>query len=256
MGQYEMNQIYRLTFKSGKVYIGQTVRGMHIRLSQHRTAAKRGSKLPIHAAWRKHGEPDVEIIMECATWDELNAAEVAAIADHNSIAPNGYNMAYGGNQSSTKNPDVAKKISVAATGRKHPPRPAMAEAATEMWKDPEYRGKVSAAGKAKWADPEYRAAMSEKRKAAWAKRLADGWAMPDETKAKLSARVVSDETKAKMADAAKRRVRKPMSAETKAKIAAATKRQWADATSAEKLMTSKRDALANRAASQRQEISP
>lgn len=221
--------LYKLTFPNGKIYVGQTVRKMNIRLAQHRTAAARGSALPVHCAWRKHGEPSVSILGEYETKDELHAAEIAAIASMNCLSPNGYNLAYGGDTSPATNPEVARKISESNKGK----APSMsAESRKEMisacWQDPEYREKVGGALKARWADPEYKAMMSAKRKAYWERRKASGWTMPEETKAKLAKRIVSEETRAKMSAAAKARKREPASPETRAKLSERTKAAWRD----------------------------
>jgi hypothetical protein len=52
--------------------------------------------------------------------------------------------------------------------------------------------------------------------------------MPDTTKDKLSKKVISDETKARMSASAKARKDRKHSPETRAKIAAATKKTWQD----------------------------
>jgi hypothetical protein len=219
--------LYKLTFPNGKIYVGQTVRKMNIRLAQHRTAAARGSALPVHCAWRKHGEPSVSILGEYETKDELHAAEIAAIASMNCLSPNGYNLAYGGDTSPAINPDVARKISESNKGK----APSMSaenrkQMASGLWQNEEYRAAQVAAQRAKWADPEYKDMMRAKRKATWAKRQAAGWSMPEETRAKLRGRKRSEETRAKMSAAAKARKRVPASPETRAKLSARTKDAW------------------------------
>lgn len=221
-----MNILYKLTFAGGKVYIGQTVRTMDIRLSQHRTAANRGSLLPVHCAWRKHGEPMVSIIGECETPEELHQAEIAAIAEHNCRSPHGYNISTGGDTSPATIPEVAAKIAAKAKGRKIDNTERRKEIAAELWQREDYREKMSAMARSKWADPAYRAMMTEKRQQFWAKRKADGWAMPEETKAKLRGRKRTDEARAKMSAAQKGKKRGPLSAETRAKIGARTKANW------------------------------
>lgn len=219
--------LYKLTFPNGKVYIGQTVRKMQIRFNQHKTAANRGSLLPVHCAWRKHGEPSVLILGEYPDAEALNCAEIEAIKQADAITPNGYNLAIGGGASPSKSPLVAAKIAAAARGRKIDNTPRRQEIARELWQSDEYRAKMSESLRAAWSDPEYRQVQSEKRKAAWARRKADGWSMPEETKAKLRACNVSDETRAKMSAAAKGKTRGPRSPETRAKMAASARANWA-----------------------------
>jgi hypothetical protein len=220
--------LYKLTFPNGKIYVGQTVRKMNIRLAQHRTAAARGSALPVHCAWRKHGEPSVSILGEYETKDELHAAEIAAIASMNCLSPNGYNLAYGGDTSPAINPEVARKISESNKGK----APSMSaesrkEMISELWRNEEYRAAQTAAQRAKWADPEYKAKMSAKRKAYWERKKAEGWVMSEDHKAKLRGRKRSEETRAKMSVSAKLRGPRPeVSEETRAKLSARAKDAW------------------------------
>lgn len=78
-----------------------------------------------------------------------------------------------------------------------------------------------------WSD-EMKAAAGERMKARWEKKKADGWVMPDSTKQKLSAKVFSAETRAKMSGAAKSRKREPLSQETCKKLSDSAKRKWQD----------------------------
>jgi len=220
------NILYRLTFPNGKIYIGQTVRTMEIRLSQHKTSAGAGSLLPVHCAWRKHGEPSVSIIGKYNTPEELHAAEIAAIASMKARAPNGYNISFGGEVPPSKCPEVAQKISDKAKGRKINNTERRKEIARELWQSDDYRAKKSASTKAKWSDPEYKAMMSAKSKEAWAKRKADGWVMPDETKAKMRSKKFSEETRRKMSEAAKKRGPRPVTDETRAKLSERAKEAW------------------------------
>jgi len=236
--------LYQLTFSNGKVYIGQTVRSMHIRLSQHRTAANRGNLLPVYCAWRKYGEPSVTILGEYDTPDALHEAEIAAIAEHGTRIPNGYNIAFGGKISSTKCPEVARKISEKAKGRKIDNTERRKEIARGLWQSDEYKKAQSEAQSASWVgdNNERRLAARERMNAVWAKRRAEGWKLPEETKAKLRAIPVSEETRAKMSAAAKGRKRGPMSEETRMKISAKTKAAWQDKELSEKRVAAIRKA--------------
>lgn len=222
-----MYYLYQLTFSNGKAYIGQTVRNMNVRMAQHRTAANRGSNLPVHNAWRKYGEPSVSILLECDCVEQLHQAEIDMIRDCGSLVPNGYNLGLGGETAPSKTPEVAAKIAAKAKGRKIADTSAVSEAVRLNWQNPEYRQKVSDGLKASWND-DRRKAASERIKKMWAQRQSDGWIMPDETKDKLSQKSFSDETRAKMSAAAKARKDRKHSPETRAKIAAATKKAWQD----------------------------
>ena len=222
-----MHTLYKLVFASGKAYIGQTIRTMNVRIAQHRQSARNGSLLPVHCAWRKHGEPVVSVVAEFETQAELHAAEKASIIAVGTLAPNGYNVSYGGDTAPSTNPDVAAKISQKAKGRKYKDTTAWSDASTEKWKSDEYRKKVSERLKAVWTD-ERKAAKSAQAKKVWQRRLADGWKMPESTKQKLAQKVVTEETRAKMSASAKARKREPFSAETRKKISENTKRIWAE----------------------------
>lgn len=222
-----MHILYKLVFASGKAYIGQTVRSMNTRIAQHRQATKNGSLLPVHCAWRKYGEPEVLVIAEFDTHDELHAAEKSAIIAVGTLVPNGYNVSYGGDTAPSKNPQVANKIAQKAEGRKYDDTEPWSQALRQRWQDPEYRQIMSSSLKASWTD-EKRLARSEQFKKFWADRKANGWAMPDSTKQKLAQKVVTKEARANMSASAKKRKREPFSDSTRAKISENMKRIWAE----------------------------
>lgn len=222
-----MHILYMLTFQNGKIYIGQTVRTMQTRFAQHRQSSRNGSKLPVHSAWRVHGEPAVNVLAEFGSHEELNAAEIATINALNALCPNGYNLGHGGETAPSKNPDVGRNISLAAIGRKYADTTAWVKASTEQWKDESYRDKVSEGLKKSWTD-EKREAASKRSLARWEKRTAEGWTMPESQKQRMKSKVVSSESRAKMSASAKSRARTPFSDETKAKLSEATKDAWAN----------------------------
>jgi hypothetical protein len=200
---------------------------MDVRMAQHRTAANRGSNLPVHNAWRKYGEPSVSILLECDCVKQLHQAEIDMIRDCGTLVPHGYNLGLGGETAPSKSPEVAAKISAKAKGRKIADTSAVSEGMRLKWHNEEYRQKVSDGLKASW-DSEMRQEASVRAKKMWDTRKANGWSMPDATKDKLSKKVISDETRAKMSAAAKARKDRKHSPETRAKISAATKRAWQD----------------------------
>ena len=187
--------IYLAESPSEKEYIGQTVQSLARRKQQHEKEARRGSDNPFHAAIRKYGAENIKwkIIARADNIAALNAAEIACIAEHNTIAPNGYNMRAGG-ENSVMSAETRAKMAVAQRakwakmtdakraeifaagakarrGVKHSAetRAKMAESARRRWANmtaaeksfsEEHRAKISAAGKARWA------AMSDEEKAA------------------------------------------------------------------------------------------
>lgn len=196
--------LYRLTFSSGKCYVGQTLRVLSKRIGQHRAASNRGSMLPVHCAWRLHGEPVVEELGRFDTHEALHLAEIDAIARLGSLCPGGYNVSVGGDTAPSKNPVVAAKIAASATGRKHADTTAWSDALRKQWQDPEYRAKILAGVKASLTD-ERRAQLSAAMFARWEKRRAEGWQVPESQRAKLRGRTFSDEARAKMSASARNR---------------------------------------------------
>lgn len=222
-----MHTLYKLTFKSGKSYIGQTVRKMQTRFAQHRASANRGSMLPVHCAWRAHGEPDLQVIGLYGTHEELHQAEIEAIASHSTLSPNGYNLGHGGETAPSKNSEVAKKISERAKGRKHEDTQTWSNAMKARWEDEESRARMLEGMRSCWTD-EMRKAAGDRARARWERRKSEGWTMPEAQKEKLRQKVVSEETKQKMSAAAKGKKKAPRSEETRAKLSASSKKMWQD----------------------------
>lgn len=222
-----MHTLYKLTFKSGKSYIGQTVRKMQTRYAQHRASANRGSMLPVHCAWRAHGEPDLQVIGLYGTHEELHQAEIEAIASHNTLSPNGYNLGHGGETAPSKNAEVAKKISERAKGRKHEDTQTWSNAVKARWEDAEGRARMLEGMRSCWTD-EMRKAAGERSRARWEKRKSEGWTMPESQREKMSRKVVSEESRRKMSESAKARKRTPATDQTRAKLSAAKTKMWQD----------------------------
>lgn len=88
--------IYKITNKiNGKIYIGQSV---HIerRFSEHKVSSHNPKSL-IHKALNEYGIEnfDFSIIDECEE-NQLDEKEIFYIKYYNSLAPNGYNVQFGG----------------------------------------------------------------------------------------------------------------------------------------------------------------
>jgi len=83
---------------TGKVYVGQTTRGVARRLRGHGDAARTGSSLPFHRALRKYGQENFqfEVVEHCASLEDLNAAETRWIAELGAFGRGGYNCTTGG----------------------------------------------------------------------------------------------------------------------------------------------------------------
>jgi group I intron endonuclease len=109
--------IYKVTNKlNGKVYIGQTIQPLGRRKGEHvyRFTHKTRDHL-IYKAFNKYGFQNFawEIVMECKSNEEMNMAEIKAIAWCNSYNK-GYNMTPGGDGVSK---ETREKLSKVLTGR-------------------------------------------------------------------------------------------------------------------------------------------
>ena len=114
-----MGFLYRLEFSSGKSYIGITESTPELRFKDHKgSAIKRGSKCLVHKAWRKHGEPQL-IVLAVVENKHLRSAEQKAIQVFGTMVPGGYNMTPGGEIAPSSIPEIAAKIAIGRTGKRH-----------------------------------------------------------------------------------------------------------------------------------------
>ena len=96
--------IYKITNKiNGKRYIGQTKFTIENRFKKHVYDAfgRDNRQQAIHAALRKYSVENFEIaiISHCNSIEEMNRREIYYIKLFNTLAPNGYNLSLGGNNS-------------------------------------------------------------------------------------------------------------------------------------------------------------
>lgn len=115
-----MGDIYKLTFADGKEYVGASKLSAHKRFAVHRVASKTSKKGFVYDAWRLHGEPHLTILASVEN-DLLCSMEIAAIQEHGTLHPSGYNETPGGNIAPSLTPSVADKISKKLNGRKLSP---------------------------------------------------------------------------------------------------------------------------------------
>ena len=113
---------------NGKVYIGQTIKTLGCRKAQHIHCAFNeqidGYDSYWYRALRTHGIDKFEwnIIYDNVPESLLSRTERFAIGLYNSFGSGGYNSTGGGDESPSKNPDVAHKISLAKMGDNNPMR--------------------------------------------------------------------------------------------------------------------------------------
>ena len=93
-------EIYKIINKvNNKIYIGKTVYTAQRRWQGHIAEMKSGNNNALHNAMRKYGIQNflLEIIeTDIQTKDELSQKEIYYIQLYNSLVPNGYNIATGG----------------------------------------------------------------------------------------------------------------------------------------------------------------
>lgn len=103
--------IYKITsLIDGKIYIGQTTKSLKIRFLAH---CKSDDGVYFHNAVKKHGKENfiVEEICSATNLEDLNWLEEHFIRYYNSLRPNGYNIAFGG--------DNFKRVCSPMQGRHH-----------------------------------------------------------------------------------------------------------------------------------------
>lgn len=234
-------------------------------MTAHRNAANAGSLLAVHCAWREHGEPNIEILVQTDDQEQLHKLEIALIAEHRTISPNGYNISEGGDTAPSKTPEVAAKIAAKAIGRKwsEEKKLQIAEAMRKRWEDPKYRASVISGVNKANTSHEVSAKRSKSAKSVWEKKKTDGWEYPESARQKLKGRVFSDETRARMSSSAKGKIisaetrekmgaasrgvsRGPYDAERKASIAAGVKASWQDPEKRERLLEARKRAWETR----------
>lgn len=161
--------LYLLTFPNGKSYVGISKRP-NVRLKEHRKRAENGATHAIYQAWRKHGEPIMQIIGKATNYETGFAMEIALIDRLNTKAPNGYNMTDGGDAliGVIRGENWRAKITESNQRRGADPieREMRRAATVQCWSDPEYRAKVNIAREAKQAelrtDPDWKARKAAK----------------------------------------------------------------------------------------------
>lgn len=151
--------VYRLSFPSGKEYIGVTTDPKR-RLTEHERA-----KTLVGSAIRKHGFPAVQILAIC-TEDYAYELERKAVRGLDTLVPAGYNLVEGGIGSSAgREASVAtrEKMSKAQKGHScsEETRRKLVESHRGKRLSVETKAKMSAAAKGKRKSAEHRANISK-----------------------------------------------------------------------------------------------
>ena len=117
-----MGCIYKITNTvNGMAYIGQTRHDAYkTRIRDHLNGTQRASRV-LKRAVAKYGKDAfiVEILHDGIIPELLDSYEVEAIAKHNTLAPNGYNLDTGGGGGGTLSEETKQKISESKKGENH-----------------------------------------------------------------------------------------------------------------------------------------
>jgi group I intron endonuclease len=108
--------IYKITNKiNNKVYIGQTIRTLAARFNSH----CHNKKTAISLAIIKYGKESftIEELAVANSKEELNNLEKSLIESNNTISPNGYNLAFGGDCGGKPSEETRQKMSLAKKGK-------------------------------------------------------------------------------------------------------------------------------------------
>ena len=173
---------------NGKCYVGQTrQKKLEQRWSQHKCNPRRLLKF----AFEKYGFENFEFSIICEIHnDDLDAREILEIKERNSLVPNGYNLASGGNSNVITHPETRKKMSESAKGKN---RPQVSEANKLRIYTDETRRKRSEAARGRVATEETKVKLKE------ACRLrSDNEDYKRKLSEALKGRKISEEAKAKM----------------------------------------------------------
>lgn len=153
-----MGWLYCLTFPNGKQYVGLTTCSPARRFGRHKAAAANPeNKSRLYQAWRKHGAPSLQVLVELPN-NDLATAEREYIAAMNTRIPHGYNQSEGGEGAFgvAVSEETRRKISEAQKGKvmSEASRQRMADAKRGRKQSETHRAAISAALKGKPKAPE------------------------------------------------------------------------------------------------------
>ena len=225
-----MGVLYKLSFSSGKAYIGVTTRTIAYRFQQHSKMLQPNTL--ICRAWKKYGAP-ITPTLAIVENHILGETEQKAIKIFRTLKPHGYNMTPGGDFSPMLIPEIAAR---AARNRKGViySKQALANFRRGAKKRPKVskptRDKMATAGKLRknnkgngsienvWLMNEAWRGKHHKKAA----RLKIAQSMLGNTR--MLGKRHSEKTKKQMSESAKRRAEIPISEKTRRRISKAAKR--------------------------------
>lgn len=123
---------------NGMGYVGQTKTTLKKRMNHHYESK---NMMLIAQEIRKYGRENfkVEVLYDnVQTKEELNALEIKAMKEHNTLIPNGYNIRVGGARSPMAE-STKKKLSKKLKGREIKYGDKISKTLKEKWKDNDFR---------------------------------------------------------------------------------------------------------------------
>lgn len=209
-----------------KVYVGQTIKSPDLRRAEHIYKANGGCAYPLHRAIRKYGAENfiISMVVECEDKNQLDNKEmelISLLGGQNKFF--GYNVTMGGEGGSpflghAHTEESKKKTSLALIGRKkHPGFGAKVSAGLKgKPKSAEHKEKLSGKNNPMFGRVGSLNPMFGKKRPDLAKRTRENHPMLgkpcSETRRKaiseaLKGRIFSEETKRRMSESAKKRIR-------------------------------------------------
>jgi len=169
-----MGWIYKLLFPNGKGYVGKTTaKRLSKRLRAHKNAALRNRRDGCRLLWaaiRKYGWRNVTkvVLKRKVPKERLNEEEVALIAEHNTLAPNGYNLTPGGDGNPMTD-GVEARAQLSKTCSTPENKAAVSERTKKLHSDPAWKAAWLKKHTEAHRKPAVRAKMVKINKDAWAK---------------------------------------------------------------------------------------
>lgn len=190
--------VYVISCKiTGKRYVGITKKAYTERYTEHLYSARKGEIKVLYAAIRKYGEHNFVCMEICtaSSWKNACFIEQLLIKEFNCITPNGYNMTAGGEGTVgwSASVEVREVWSKQRAGRVWTDEQNSARSARvkDQWADPEIRrARQESMCNRKWTD-EQRANRSKSMKGKPVHKNFAGVSHTAESKAKISAAVIS-----------------------------------------------------------------
>lgn len=102
--------------KNGKQYVGQTIKKLSERISEHERIKK---TLPFSRAIKKYGIENFKWFSYSCPEEDLDWHERFLIKELNTLAPNGYNLDSGGHKNKHHHETTKEKISEKNSGEKN-----------------------------------------------------------------------------------------------------------------------------------------